>query len=476
MEKNRVFYYFEEISKIPRESYNEGAIADYLLEFAKDHNLKAFKDEHLNVTIVKEADKGYENRPGIILQGHTDMVCEKTIESSHDFAKDPLELIYDENFLKAKDTSLGADNGVAIAYALAILEDKTLKTPKLEFVATSMEEVGLLGAKKYEPGQITGKYLLNFDAEREGRLICGCAGGMTIKLFYDLNWLDVEGNVYSIALSNLRGGHSGMDIHQDILSSIKCGGELMAKIMEENNINIIDIDAGNKHNAIPRDLYIKFSSDKKINFEILNDLIHKFKEKETNMAVDFEDYGELKVNAIDKEISKNVISAINSIPHGPYAFLDDPFSDVVDTSLNLATVNIINNKIVFYVSIRSINLDVNNELAKKVEKISLDTNANIEKTKPSKGWAFDENSKLRDITLEAYKEFTGKDMKVTIIHAGIETGIFADKYPGLDPISFGPNIYNLHSPDEKLDIASTNRIYEFIRYLITKLSKEEQNA
>lgn len=471
MERNRVFYYFEEISKIPRRSYHEELIADYLLNFAKEHNFEAFKDEFLNVTIIKKADVGYEDKPGIILQGHTDMVCQKTNDSNHDFTKDPLELIYEDEFITANKTTLGADNGIAIAYALAILEDKTFKTPKIEFVATSMEEEGLLGARKYAPEQLTGKYLLNFDAEREGRLICGCAGGMNILLSYDLCLKPVKSNIYSLKITGLRGGHSGMDIHKNILSSIKCGAKIMQKLMENNNVNIIDINAGNRHNAIPRDFYIEFSSKKKIDSSSYEDLINEFKKTENNIQVKLEFQGVKDIECIPEDISKNIIQAINEIPHGAFTYFEGLFSDVVDTSLNLATVNIVDGKVVLYNSIRSSTLNNNNKLAEIVEKIGIKTKANIEKSVPSTGWHFDEKSKLRDMTLKAYKDFTGKDMKVTVIHAGIETGVFAGKYPNIEPISFGPNIYNLHSPDEKMDIASANRIYDFIRYLIKEISK-----
>lgn len=470
MSKDLVFKYFEEISKIPRCSFYEEKIADYLLNFAKEKGYEAIVDDYKNVTIIKEASKGYEDKPGIILQGHIDMVCEKTKDSNHNFCEDPIELIYDGNFLRANKTTLGADNGIAIAMALSLLSDENLKSPRIEFVATATEETGLVGASNYKPGILKGKYLINIDSEEEGVLISGCAGGTDVDIDYDIQREDKKGYVYKLIVHNLKGGHSGMSIHKPLLNAIKTGGQILNTINNSIEINLINLFGGTKHNAIPREFEVTFLSDKEIEDNVFEEDLNEFKKIEENIEVKLEKVSNSEENVFSKDLTERLIKALVDFPHGVKSYMSGDYSDIVESSLNLAIVETKEDVVHFKISVRSSKESKRDEIIDELKKIVSYTDGKIEQSNGYKAWEFKENSELRDIAVNSYREFYGKELEVSVIHAGLECAIFKDKYPKVDPISIGPNIYNVHTPDEKLDIESTKRTYEFLQYLIEKLS------
>lgn len=469
MVQNRVFEYFEEISKIPRCSFHEEKMVDYLLNFAKEHGYKAITDKFRNVTIIKEASEGFEEKPGIILQGHTDMVCEKNKNSSHDFDKDPLELIYDGGYLKANGTTLGADNGIAIAMALSILSQEDLKTPRIEFVATATEETGLVGATNYPEDILKGKYFINIDSEEEGILIAGCAGGTSTRLEYDITKENITGNLYTLNIHNLKGGHSGMSIHNKHLNAIKCGG-LILEDLNLKGINIVEISGGTKHNAIPREFEVKFISNKSITFEDLENKIEEFKQIESNITIDLVDNGLVTKDAFSKDLTNRIIETLVKLPHGVKSYMNGEYSEIVESSLNIAIIETLYNSIQLTISVRSSKNEKRDEIVKDLEKIANQTKGNFKILDSYKAWEFKEDSKLRDIAVEAYEEYWNKNLAVSVIHAGLECAIFGDKYKNIDAISIGPNIQQVHTTEEKLDIESTKRTYEFLVYLIKKLS------
>lgn len=470
MSQNQVFNYFEEISKIPRCSFHEEKIAQYLLNFAKEKGYEALIDDYKNVTIIKEASKGYEDKPGIILQGHIDMVCEKTKDSNHNFCEDPIELVYDGNFLRANKTTLGADNGIAIAMALSLLSDENLESPRIEFVATATEETGLVGASNYKTGILKGKYLINIDSEEEGVLIAGCAGGTDVDLEYDIERESKDGHVYKLLVHNLKGGHSGMSIHNPLLNAIKCGGQILNTISKDNDINIIDIHGGTKHNAIPRELEVTFLSKNKIEEKIYEADLNEFKKVEENIEIELEEVSNSEEKVFPNDLTKRLIKALVELPHGVKSFMSGDYSNIVESSLNLAIVETLEKVVHFKISVRSSVESKKDVIIDELKKIVSDTNGKLEESNGYKAWEFKETSELRDIAVSAYKEHCGKELEVSVIHAGLECAIFKDKYPQIDPISIGPNIYKVHTPEEKLDIESTNRTYEFLEYLIKKLS------
>ncbi len=470
MSADKVFEFFEEISRIPRCSYNEEKIASYLLAFAREKGLKAVKDEYNNVTIIREASKGFEDKPGIILQGHIDMVCEKVKDSNHDFSKDPIELVYDGNYLKANGTTLGADNGIAIAMGLSILSQEDLQAPRIEFVATATEETGLVGATNYPTDILKGKYFINIDSEEEGILIAGCAGGMDIDLKYEIERKSEEGNVYTLLVHNLKGGHSGMSIHENLLNAIKCGGQILDTISKDNDIKIISVSGGTKHNAIPREFEVEFISKEELDPEIYMEAYREFKKVEDNIEIDLTDVGYKKVDAFSEGLTERLIHAITKIPHGVKSYMEGEYSDIVESSLNLAIVDTKENSVDFKISARSSKDDKKEKISDEIHAIAMETKGKFTKSSSYNAWEFKEDSPLRDIVVKSYKEFTGEDLKVSVIHAGLECAIFAEKYPLIDTISIGPNILKVHTPEEKLDIESTKRTYDFVEFLIKKLS------
>lgn len=459
LKPERVFHYFREISDIPHESHNEKAISDYIYNFGKKLGLETKQDDMLNVYIRKPATKGYENKPGIILQGHMDMVCEKATSSNHNFATDKIEWVIKDDLIFANDTTLGADDGIAVAMAMAILEDEDLVHPELEVLITVAEETTMGGALGLEKGLLKGKYLFNIDSEEEGILTLGSAGGTLFKTNLELKFENREVELVKLHFDGYFGGHSGMEIGKNRRNMIKT----IAEFIKESGLLIASVDCGNKDNAIPRvgELVIENSSS-------LDELIAKFTEKyngEEQLTIDKKEIfkGKVLTNAL-KDV---LVEVLEALPTG----VNTQDETGIISSSNLAIVQTTENEILIRDSIRSASISILEEMKNSFAKIAEKFCLNYEFAGGYPSWEKKENSSLQKYANKVYKDLTGKEFENIIIHAGLECGAIYEKYPNLELISFGPDIRGAHTPKENISISSTERVYDFTLKLIEEIAK-----
>ena len=459
LKPERVFHYFREISDIPHESHNEKAISDYIYNFGKKLGLETKQDDILNVYIRKPATKGYENKPGIILQGHMDMVCEKATSSNHNFATDKIEWVIKDDLIFANDTTLGADDGIAVAMAMAILEDEDLVHPELEVIITVAEETTMGGALGLEKGLLKGKYLFNIDSEEEGILTLGSAGGTLFKTNLELKFENKEVELVKLHFDGYFGGHSGMEIGKNRRNMIKT----IAEFIKESGLSIASVDCGNKDNAIPRvgELVIESSSS-------LDELIAKFTEKyngEEQLTIDKKEIfkGKVLTNAL-KDV---LVEVLEALPTG----VNTQDETGIISSSNLAIVQTTENEILIRDSIRSASISILEEMKNSFAKIAEKFCLNYEFAGGYPSWEKKENSILQKYANKVYKDLTGKEFENIIIHAGLECGAIYEKYPNLELISFGPDIRGAHTPKENISISSTERVYDFTLKLIEEIAK-----
>lgn len=459
LKPERVFHYFREISDIPHESHNEKAISDYIYNFGKKLGLETKQDDMLNVYIRKPATKGYENKPGIILQGHMDMVCEKATSSNHNFATDKIEWVIKDDLIFANDTTLGADDGIAVAMAMAILEDEDLVHPELEVLITVAEETTMGGALGLEKGLLKGKYLFNIDSEEEGILTLGSAGGTLFKTNLELKFENKEVELVKLHFDGYFGGHSGMEIGKNRRNMIKT----IAEFIKESGLLIASVDCGNKDNAIPRvgELVIENSSS-------LDELIAKFTEKyngEEQLTIDKKEIfkGKVLTNAL-KDV---LVEVLEALPTG----VNTQDETGIISSSNLAIVQTTENEILIRDSIRSASISILEEMKNSFAKIAEKFCLNYEFAGGYPSWEKKENSSLQKYANKVYKDLTGKEFENIIIHAGLECGAIYEKYPNLELISFGPDIRGAHTPKENISISSTERVYDFTLKLIEEIAK-----
>ena len=459
LKPERVFHYFREISDIPHESHNEKAISDYIYNFGKKLGLETKQDDMLNVYIRKPATKGYENKPGIILQGHMDMVCEKATSSNHNFATDKIEWVIKDDLIFANDTTLGADDGIAVAMVMAILEDENLVHPELEVIITVAEETTMGGALGLEKGLLKGKYLFNIDSEEEGILTLGSAGGTLFKTNLELKFENREVELVKLHFDGYFGGHSGMEIGKNRRNMIKT----IAEFIKESGLLIASVDCGNKDNAIPRvgELVIENSSS-------LDELIAKFTEKyngEEQLTIDKKEIfkGKVLTNAL-KDV---LVEVLEALPTG----VNTQDETGIISSSNLAIVQTTENEILIRDSIRSASISILEEMKNSFAKIAEKFCLNYEFAGGYPSWEKKENSSLQKYANKVYKDLTGKEFENIIIHAGLECGAIYEKYPNLELISFGPDIRGAHTPKENISISSTERVYDFTLKLIEEIAK-----
>lgn len=469
----RVFYHFEEISKIPRESYHEKAISDYLVEFGKKLNLETYQDKYYNVVLRRKATPGYENAPGIVIQGHMDMVCEKESDSNHDFKKDPIDLVVDGNRLRANKTTLGGDNGIAIAMGMAILEDESIKCGTIELLATTSEEIDLNGALSLEPNVLKGKMLINIDSEDEGVITVGSAGGVEIDILLPIKKETLtDVNLYTLSLEKLQGGHSGVEINQKRGNANKILAEVLHNLKTLTDYSLVEVFGGSKDNAIPRSGKVVLASSKDIK-DIISKVADEVKAKyvsfEPEMSFTLEATTAREVSVLSKKTLDSYIKTIEEIPTGVNTWMKE-YPEIVESSDNLAIVKTLDENINIIVSLRSSDPEVLNELKDKIASILKENNASFEFSAGYPEWKFRAESKLREKALEVYKKLYNKDMKVEVIHAGLECGAISQNYPDIDFISVGPNLRDVHTPSEYLEIDSTERVYNYVVELINSLS------
>lgn len=469
----RVFYHFEEISKIPRESYNEKAISDYLVEFGKKLNLETYQDKYYNVILRRKASEGYEDAPGIIIQGHMDMVCEKENDSNHDFKKDPIDLIVDGNRLKANKTTLGGDNGIAIAMGMAILEDESIKCGTIELLATTSEEIDLNGALSLEPNVLKGKMLINIDSEDEGVITVGSAGGVEIDILLPIEKETLtDVNLYTLSLEKLQGGHSGVEINQKRGNSNKILVEVLHNLKALTDYSLVEVFGGSKDNAIPRSGKVILASSKDIK-DIISKVADEVKAKylsfEPEMVFALEATTTKEVSVLSSKSLDSYIKTIEELPTGVNTWMKE-YPEIVESSDNLAIVKTLDENINIIISLRSSDPEVLKELKEKISNILKENNALFEFSAGYPEWKFRAESKLRDKALEVYKKLYNEDMKVEVIHAGLECGAISQNYPDIDFISVGPNLRDVHTPSEYLEIDSTERVYNYVVELINSLN------
>lgn len=472
IESKEVFKWFEEISKIPRESGHEKEISDFLVEFAKERNFEFHRDSVNNVIIKKCGTAGYENKNAVIIQGHMDMVCEKTKDSKHDFRKDAIELIIEGDILRANGTTLGADDGIAIAMGLALLDSKNIPHPPIEFLATTSEETGMDGALAITGEHLNGKTLINIDSEEEGIFLVSCAGGLNTLTEFEIKRENIKKDFESlkIEISGLKGGHSGIEIHKQRANAIKILGRLLYSVKKD--ICLAFIEGGAKHNAIAKNSEAIITTKnvekiKNILEELSKKIKNEYKTEDAQMQIKIERIENIK-ECITKEISDNIIDFMNLAPNG-VLYMSREISGLVQTSANNGVLKEENGKLIFTISIRSSLESSTEEIASIVEIASKRTNAKFEKVNWYPAWEFDKNSKIKDIALSVYKKMTGKDAKIEAIHAGLECGILKRVLPEVDMISIGPNLYDVHTPAEHLSISSVDRTWKFLKELIINL-------
>lgn len=463
-----VFDYFKEISSIPRGSGNEKQISDYLKEFAEKLNLEVIQDDALNIIIKKPASKGYENAPTVIIQGHMDMVCEKNNNKVHDFTKDGLELIVKDDYIYANETTLGADDGIAVAYAMAILADDSIKHPNLEILLTTDEETGMTGAMAVSKDNIKGKILLNIDTEDEGYLLVSCAGGIRTKSIIKLEKEPLKSNVslFEISIKGLKGGHSGCDIEKERGNANKILGRVLKGISENLSFDLIEIGGGSKNNAIPRESHAIIATNEvcklKESILIFNEIMkNELKVSDSLVSVNVNEYNkEPKLKISDKR-KKDIINLLFLYPNGINS-MSTNIDNLVESSTNLGIIKMTDDYIEFDSAVRSSTRSRLDDIVSKIELLTNLCNAQFEKNDPYPAWEYKQESKVREICKSVYKEMYGEDIKVYAIHAGVECGLFEERIGDLDMVSFGPDIIDAHTPNEHLSISSTERVYEYL--------------
>lgn len=464
----RVFYYFEQIAAIPHGSRNTKAISDFLVNFAKEHNLVWYQDENNNVVIVKEASAGYEAAEPIIIQGHMDMVCEKEKGVDIDFEKDGLKLYIEGDFLKAEGTTLGGDDGIAVAYALALLDSQEIAHPKLEVVITVDEEIGMLGADAIDLSMLTGHTMLNIDSDVEGSFLTGCAGGMAVNVTLPIKRVMQSGEKVALTITGLEGGHSGSEIDKEHGNANILMGRLLRALFEETPFGIISLAGGLKDNAIPRECVTELlvpqenvNLVKEIADKLDIELKKEFMTADPSVCIEFEDLGKKEESILDFGSVSRVIFYLRSVPNG-VQHMSQVMHGMVETSLNLGIMELKEDALHTVTSIRS---SVGTRKADLLDRITaivelLGGEAEVEGDYPA--WEYKQDSSLRPQIAKVYKQLYGKDPVFETIHAGLECGLLSEKIKNLDCVSFGPDNFDIHTPKERLSISSTGRVWDFI--------------
>lgn len=460
--------HFEQICNYPRPSKKEQKVVEYVLKVIKELGLEYEQDSFGNILVRKPATPGFENRKTVCLQGHLDMVCEKNSDVQHDFENDPIQPYIDGDWVKAKGTTLGADNGIGVAAALAVMESNNLKHGPLEFLFTLDEETGLTGAGNLKPGFVKADILLNLDSEEDGSFYIGCSGGKDTEatFVYKKEMVPPDSLGYKIKVTGLKGGHSGLDIHLGRGNAIKILNRLLWNLQNQFDIRLSKIEGGSKRNAIPREAFAnlvvsKNKADELEGFVNYYNTVVKSENStvEPNLKVEFERC-DLPEFVIDKSTQLNLLNALYALPHGVIKMSAD-LPDLVETSTNLATITF-NDEIVVATSQRSSVETEKEDIVTMNRCVFLLANAKVKHGDGYPGWKPDVNSEILKVMKDVYKNLYKKEPEVKAIHAGLECGIIKEKYPQMDMISFGPTIMGAHSPDEKVQISTVQKFYDLL--------------
>lgn len=473
LKPEKVFHFFEEISSIPRGSGDMEKISRYCAEFAEKRGLEFIKDDDNNVVIFKGATKGYEDAETVILQGHLDMVCQKDEESEIDFLKDGLDLYVDGDFVKAKGTTLGADNGIAVAMVLAILDSDELAHPSLEAVFTTDEEIGMVGALKLDMSVLKGTRMINLDAEEDGILTVSCAGGSDFVATMPVQRKEEKGTLIEVTLKGLKGGHSGVEINDGRVNANILAGRYLNHLSKSERFSLISVDGGDKSNAIPNLCRISVLVKDKESFacetnKYLDIIKNEISSREPGFDYTVSVSEDETKNVLTEEIKEKIIFALTLAPNGVVE-MSKEIEGLVETSLNLGILKTEEEKITFHFSLRSNKKSALRFLEEKLEAFSEKIGFTWEESGHYPPWEYKENSQLQKIYKECFTELNGFEPRFEAIHAGLECGVFSSAKDNLDCVALGPALSEVHTVNEKLSVSSTERTFNLVVKMLESL-------
>lgn len=472
LEPASVFGYFEKICSIPHGSRNTKLISDYLVSFAKEHGIRYFQDELNNVVMFQEGTCGLEDHEPVIIQGHMDMVCEKDEDCPINMDTEGLDVTHDGNYVFARGTTLGGDDGIAVAYALALLADKTIPHPPLEVIITVDEEIGMEGAAGVDLTSLKGRTLINIDSEEEGIFTVSCAGGARGTITVPFSRHPVYGPCVKLTVEGLQGGHSGVEIHKNRANANKVMGEFLGRIQKLMPVCITALSGGAKDNAIPRSCTVTLVA-MGMYIERINGIAEALQQEireqfdEPEAIVRGDDVDALGGNALSTQDSAKVIALLNAAPNGVQAWSQD-IPGLVQTSLNLGVANLDDSLRLTFAVRSSVNQE-KRDLLKRLEELAAFYDGSYSQMGDYPAWEYKKDSRLRDTMVRVYREMFGKEPEVVAIHAGLECGLLSEKLPGLDCVSIGPEMHDIHTSRERLGIASTERTWKFLLEILKSL-------
>lgn len=476
LEPKAVFRFFEEICSIPHGSGNVEKLSDYLVAFARERGLFCRQDAMKNVIISKEASPGYEEEEGIILQGHMDMVAVKKPGCGIDMRTQGVKPIVEGDNIRAEETSLGGDDGIALAYALAILDDGALRHPHLDVVITVDEEVGMDGAKALDLSGVKGTRLLNLDSEEEGYFLAGCAGGASVKHILSVERQEQRGTLYTCKICGLAGGHSGGEIHRERGNANCLAGRLLQKLLETAQIGIVSLEGGVADNAIPGEAVLRFLAFEKE--EALEQAVRDLEKvlqaelatKDPGVGIELTRGGQESLPCLDMACAEKVKDLLLLMPNGVQAMSAD-MHGLVQTSLNNGIMKLEEREFAVVTSVRSSVASEKEALITKVSTLTKVLGGTVQISGEYPGWTYRKESPFRDLCVKVYEEMYGKKPEIQAIHAGVECGILLEKRPNLDCISLGPDMQDIHTAEEKLSISSTKRVWEYVCRVLAEKQK-----
>lgn len=474
LEPASVFGFFEEICNIPHISYHEKELSDFCVNFAKERGLYYEQDKLGNVIIIGEATPGYEDAEPVMVQGHLDMVGDKIPTCTIDMEKEPIKLVVDGDYLTADGTTLGGDDGIAVAYGLALLDAKDIPHPRLEVVLTVSEEVGLLGATDIDLSCCKAKRLINIDSEEEGVFTAGCAGGLRADCVIPSETEAKKGVVCEIKTQGFLGGHSGIEINKGRANGNTMMGRFLMFLEDKVAFDIVSIVGGVKDNVIPKNVVAKLLVKKK-DVDALQEALARFNQfiavefsvADPDITLVLEVQEETECRVLSASSKEKAITVLNLMPNGVQTMSRD-LPDLVETSLNMGVVKIDEEQISLCFSVRSSLESAKEFIARKLRQLTESLGGTATYRGEYPGWPYARDSKLRDLCVKVYKEQYGKEPKIEVIHAGLECGILSSKVEGLDCISIGPDMFDVHTPDEKISVSSIARVWEFLKAVLAE--------
>lgn len=473
LQPEAVFAYFEQLCAIPHGSGNTKAISDYLVSFAKEQGLRYIQDELNNVILFADGTEGYEDHEPVILQGHMDMVCEKDADCPINMDTDGLDVTHEGDFVYARGTTLGGDDGIAVAYALAVLSDQSIAHPPLEVVITVDEETGMFGAADIDLSELRGKKLINLDSEEEGIFTVACAGGARTTIAMNPGRHAVYGPCIKLTVENLAGGHSGMEINNNRANANKVMGEFLSEVKKRMPICLTALEGGSKDNAIPRSCTARLVA-MGMDLEPINEIAAQLQEKirreyaEPEAVVSADNIDALGGNALSAQDSDRIIGLLCTAPNGVQAMCAD-LPELVQTSLNMGIVRLDSDGFKMTFSVRSSVNQEKEDLLSKLNELAKLYDCDVSTVGHYPAWEYKESSVLRDVMVREYVKQYGEQPQVVSIHAGLECGLLGEKIDGLDAVSIGPQMHDIHTSREKLEIASTARVWKFLKAVLKAL-------